>query len=167
MTFNLLGFKVLLCEDQTGSEMKKTLECISTLNLHELQQINVQEWSDEKHEFTDLNVEEPLQHNHALVCYIHSHTDKGGVKGTGGQILSIEDITTPFNVENCPVLKNKPKVFLLELGLKDEDLPEEHSMEEDFLIAIGNKEERRSHGDVNGHFFTQSVVRQLQDGMFR
>ena len=148
--------------------MKKTLECISTLNLHELQQINVQEWSDENDEFTVLNVEEPLQHNHALVCYINSFTAKGGVRGTDGQILSIEDITTPFNVENCPVLENKPKVFLLELGLKEEDLPEEHSMEEDFLIAVGNKEGYATYGDITaGSLFTRSVVRHLQDGELR
>ena len=79
----------------------------------------------------------------------------------------VADITTPFNVENCPVLENKPKVFLLNSGLEEEDLPGEHSMEEDFLIAIANKKEYDVHRDANGCFFTQSVVRQLWDGLIR
>ena len=147
--------------------MKKTLECISSVNITELQQFNVQEWSRKDMKFTDLDVENPLQHTDAFVCYINSHGAKGGVKGTDKETLSIEDITTPFNVENCPDLENKPKVFLLEVGLKEEDLPEEESMEGDFLVAIGNKEGYDAWTDAHGGFFTQSVCKHLQDGWLR
>ena len=147
--------------------MKKTLECISSVNITELQQFNVQEWSREDMKFTDLHVENPLQHTDAFVCYINSVGAKGGVEGTDREILSIEDITTPFNVENCPDLENKPKVFLLEVGLEEEDLPEEESMEGDFLVAIGNKEAYTAWADVNGGYFTQSVCRHLDEGYVR
>ena len=147
--------------------MKTALECISTLNITELQQLNVQEYSREDWKFTDLHVEKPLQHTDAFVCYINSYGAKGGIYGTDGQIVSIEDMTSPFTVKNCPVLKNKPKVFLLEAGLEEEDLPEEHSMEEDFLIAIANKMGYGAYADVNGSYFTQSVGRHLLDGLER
>ena len=165
--FNVGGFRVLMGADLTGSQMKTALECISSLNITELQQLRVQEWTEEDRKWTDLHVEEPLQHTDAFVCYINSDGDQGGVLGTDRKILSIEDMTSPFTVEKCPVLENKPKVFLLEAGLEEEDLPEEHSMEEDFLVAIANKESYYAWSDVNGSFFTQSVYRHLHEGIIR
>ena len=79
----------------------------------------------------------------AFVSIIMSHGGVGdAVYGVDGGSLTIRDLMKPFNEANCPTLKNKPKVFIIQAcrggGF---DHPEEEAYygicptEADFLLA--------------------------------
>ncbi|XP_078120751.1 caspase-8-like [Sander vitreus] len=175
--FSWLGFRVLMCKDQTKDQMDRALKSFaSQSNLAQLQEFNVTEWSGSR--FTD--VQEAPKHGDAFICCILSHGRKGEVLGIDLQPLSIKQITRTFKATNQSTLTGKPKVFLiqacqgaqkqrgvLEAGLQTDDsshspfIPEEA----DVLVAIATVEDHQSFRHItNGSWFIQSVCQQLKEG---
>lgn len=51
----------------------------------------------------------------AFVCIIMSHGTCGDkIKGVNGRTIGIDDLMSEFNIERCPSLANKPKLFLVQ-----------------------------------------------------
>ncbi|KAM4604909.1 caspase-8-like [Polymixia lowei] len=180
--FSWLGFRVVMCKDQTSTQMDQLLKLFASLrDFPQLQQSNVMEWSGS--EFTELK--EVPEHGDAFVCCVLSHGDKGSVSGTDSNLLSINKMTSAFNGSSCPVLISKPKVFfiqacqgkekqqgkLVECSAPQLDCDESPDpivyipVEADFLVATSTVEDYVSYRDsVNGSWFIQSLCQQLKEG---
>lgn len=182
--FSWLGFKVLMCKDQTMDQMDKALKFFASLkDLPEQQKCNVKEWSGR--EFTDLK-EQP-QHGDAFVCCLLSHGLSGVVKGIDRLSLPIDEITSHFNGDNCPALISKPKVFFIQAcqgekkqhGLAadcaEADLQADTGpvqvfipVEADFLVAISTVDNYVSfRHPKDGSWFIQSLCQELKEGCQR
>ncbi|XP_071399068.1 caspase-8-like [Centroberyx affinis] len=178
--FSWLGFRVLMCKDQTKDQMDRALKSFASLS--DISQLNVKEWSDSG--FTDLK-KPPPQHGDAFICCIMSHGNTGGVsgvdKGLDGALLPINEITSTFNGANCTTLINKPKVFFIQAcqgsniqpRVVASDLEPGASsgpivyipMDADFLVAISTVEGYKSYRDkTKGSWFMQSLCQQLRNG---
>ncbi|XP_034744705.1 caspase-8-like [Etheostoma cragini] len=175
--FSWLGFRVLMCKDQTKNQMDRALKCFaSQSNLAELQGFNVTEWSGSS--FTDL--QEDPKHGDAFICCILSHGMNGEVLGIDEQPLSIKQITRTFKASDQSTLTGKPKVFLIQAcqglqiqhGVLEKDLltdDDSHSPfipeEADVLVAIATVEDHKAfRHKINGSWFIQSVCQQLKEG---
>lgn len=174
--FSWLGFRVLMCEDQTMDQMDRTLKCFaSQSDLSQLQEFNVKEWSGS--EFAAL--QEAPKHGDAFICCILSHGVKGAVVGIDRQPLSIKQITRTFKATAQSTLTGKPKVFLIQacqgrqtqrgVLLKDLQADDSHSPfipeEADVLVAVATVEDHLSIRHIrDGSWFVQSVCRQLMEG---
>ncbi|XP_028283316.1 uncharacterized protein LOC114449694 [Parambassis ranga] len=174
--FSWLGFRVLLCKDQTKDQMEEKLTFFASLNdLSQLQQEDIQEWSGKR--FTHLLPEDP-EHGDAFVCCILSHGEKGVVLGTDRKPLSIKHITRLFKATSQSALTGKPKVFLIQAcqgnkaqhGVLLED-PEVDSSgpvyipeEADVLVAMATVEDCVAFRSVEeGAWFIQSACQQLRE----
>lgn len=172
--FSWLGFRVLMCKDQTKDQMDRALKCFaSQSDVSQLQEFKVKEWSGNR--FTDL--QEAPKHGDAFICCILSHGDKGVVFGIDNQPLSIKQITRTFKATEQSTLKGKPKVFLIQacqghliqrgVLLKDLEADDTHSTvipeEADFLVAIATVEDHRAFRHrTDGSWFVQSLCQQLE-----
>ncbi|XP_042353590.1 caspase-8-like [Plectropomus leopardus] len=172
--FSWLGFRVLMCKDQTGDQMDRALKCFASLSdLSQLQEFDVQEWSGSR--FAPL--QDAPKHGDAFICCILSHGKKGVVQGTDWEPLAIEQITRTFKAH--PSLTAKPKVFLIQAcqgdriqrgvlldGLETDDSPSVSIPQEaDVLVAVATVEEYRAFRDPkNGTWFIQSLCQQLKEG---
>lgn len=174
--FSWLGFRVLLCKDQTKDQMEETLRFFASLNdLAQLQQFYMEEWSENR--FTNLQ-HGHAEHGDAFVCCILSHGKKGVVLGTDQKPLSIKHITTLFKATSQSALTSKPKVFLIQAcqgsqiqrGVSLED-PEVDSSgpvyipeEADVLVAMATVEDCVAFRSVEeGTWFIQSACQQLRE----
>uniref|UniRef100_A0A667YV67 Caspase 20, apoptosis-related cysteine peptidase n=1 Tax=Myripristis murdjan TaxID=586833 RepID=A0A667YV67_9TELE len=169
--FSWLGFRVLMCKDQTKDQMDQVLRWFAKLS-DDSQLKNVQEWSGTA--FREL--QELPQHGDAFVCCILSHGDTGTVTGTDGIPLPITDITSTFNGNNCALLVDKPKVFFIQAcqgrqkhqGVLVTDLADDLvsiPLEADFLVAIATVEKYPAMRHVvDGSWFIQALCRQLKEG---
>lgn len=174
--FSWLGFRTLMCKDQTKEQMDRALKCFASLSdLTQLQEFNVKEWCGCG--FTDL--QEAPKHGDAFICCILSHGQKGVVLGTDWQPLSIKQIIRNFKATDQSALTGKPKVFLiqacqgdrLQRGVLSEDLQADdfHSIfipeEADVLVAVATVEDHVSlRHKIDGSWFIQSVCQQLKEG---
>ncbi|XP_030259609.1 caspase-3-like isoform X2 [Sparus aurata] len=160
--FSWLGFRVLMCKDQTRDQMDQALKCFASLSdLSQLQQFSVQEWSGNR--FTDL--QEAPKHGDAFICSILSHGEGSGVIGIDGNYLSIKDITGTFKVTDHSTLTGKPKVFLIQgFGGIGGDCSS-YLPDTDFLVAHSGQPSYRN--TTSGTWFIQSVCRQLREGCSR
>ncbi|MCJ8740478.1 hypothetical protein PDJAM_G00059420 [Pangasius djambal] len=84
--FEWLGFTVEVQRNQTAEQMKTILKT----------------WGEKNHK------------GDCFVCCILSHGSTDGVYGTDYQIVSREDIFSPFYGNPCWSLINKPKVFFIQ-----------------------------------------------------
>ncbi|KAM9844904.1 caspase-8-like [Aulostomus maculatus] len=175
--FSWLGFRVLMCKDQTQDQMERALRCFSSLrDLPQLQEFNVQEFLG--CEFADLQV--APNHGDAFVCCILSHGGKGLVYGVDFKPLPIKQITRAFR--DCSPLVDKPKVFLIQAcqgahthrGALLPDLQADDSSlffipeEADVLVAVATVEDYKAmRHTIDGSWFVQSVCEQLRDGCLR
>ena len=50
----------------------------------------------------------------SLVVFILSHGDEKGVCGLDDDIVKYNDICSVFDGKNCPILKEKPKMFFIQ-----------------------------------------------------
>ncbi|XP_043989171.1 caspase-8-like isoform X1 [Gambusia affinis] len=174
--FSWLGFKVLMCKDQTRDQMERTLEVVASLRDEEKQlqllELGVQEWR-----VGCLSApQQPVGHGDAFVCCILSHGSLGKVYGVDSQPLAIKEIKRHFVATKLPALTGKPKVFLIQacqheknvqqgVLLKDveEDSAPSIPEESDFLVAISTVEDYVSfRHPIDGSWFIQSVCKQLK-----
>ncbi|XP_054889764.1 caspase-8-like [Poeciliopsis prolifica] len=176
--FRWLGFKVLMCNDQTGDQMEQTLKVVASPHNEEMQlqlpELGVQEWCD-----GCLSApQQPVRHGDAFVCCILSHGSLGKVFGVDSQPLVIKEIKRLFVASKLPVLAGKPKVFLIQACQNEKPLAiqrgvllkevEEDSAtsipeEADFLVAVSTVEDYVSFRDPTcGSWFIQSVCDQLE-----
>uniref|UniRef100_A0A1A8M6G1 Caspase 20, apoptosis-related cysteine peptidase n=1 Tax=Nothobranchius pienaari TaxID=704102 RepID=A0A1A8M6G1_9TELE len=151
--FHWLGFRVLMCKDQTREQMIHTVEGLASLSDgNQLQGLSVQEWNGSR--FTA--PQQALQHGDAFFCCILSHGEKGAV---------------------WEARYGKPKVFLIQacqgrqkqrgVMLKDVEtdggspsIPEEA----DVLVAVATVEDHQAfRHPINGSWFVQSVCQQLRE----
>ncbi len=175
--FSWLGFRVLMCKDQTKDQMDRALKCFASLSdLSQLQEFNVQEWSDSRF----MNLQEAPKHGDAFICCILSHGNKGVVLGCDGESLSIKQITRTFKASDQSPLTGKPKVFLIQacqghliqpgVLLKDnlqadDSQPLSIPEEADVLVAMATVEDYAAlRNTVDGTWFIQSVCQQLKEG---
>ncbi|XP_033971578.1 caspase-8-like [Trematomus bernacchii] len=185
--FTWLGFRVLMCKDQTKDQMERALKCFaSQRGLSQLQEFKVQEWTGSG--FTDL-LEAP-QHGDAFICCLLSHGNKGVVLGTDWKPLPIKQITRTFMATPESPLTAKPKVFLIQacqggqvhpmVESKDQaggscstqqaDSSDSTSIpqEADFLVHCSTVEDYKSlRNPTEGSWFIQSVCEQLEEGCQR
>ncbi|XP_056452686.1 caspase-8-like [Gadus chalcogrammus] len=177
--FSWLGFKVLMCKDQTASDMAQVTKLLADPeDLAALKKCKLEEWSDGG--FTSLRG--LPQHGDAFVCCVLSHGKENAISGVDFKQLAISDITSAFNGKHCPALLGKPKVFFIQacqghnlqpgLAVDDyiypmpikEDSPN-HPMEADFLVSkatVGKYQALRDR--ITGSIFIQSLCEQLRKG---
>lgn len=174
--FHWLGFRVLVCKDQTKDQMDRALNCFASLHdLPQLQDLRVKEWCGSG--FIDLQASPA--HGDAFICCILSHGKKGVVLGTDGEPLCVKQMIGTFKANNQSALTGKPKVFLIQacqgpqkqqgMLLKDLQSDDCHSpfipVEADFLVAFSTVEDHVSYrSTINGSWFIQSVCQQLKEG---
>ncbi|XP_062336943.1 caspase-8-like [Osmerus eperlanus] len=188
--FSWLGFRVVLCQDQTKIQMADVLRHFASLNLAELQKCKVKEWSGSQ--FTE--IKNPIMHGDALICCALSHGERGGICGIDDTVLSIDEMSSTFIGSKCPALSGKPKVFILQAcqgskvqsGVQVDSAEKEEEMETDtvpgstsqqpyyipeeadFLKAFSTVETYVSFRDgVEGSWFIQSLCKQLEIGCTR
>ncbi|MEQ2169333.1 hypothetical protein GOODEAATRI_024149 [Goodea atripinnis] len=171
--FSWLGFRVLMCKDQTRDQMKETLQCFASLPGDvQLQSLSLQEWSGSC--FTA--PQQILEHGDAFVCCILSHGSLGAVLGIDSQPLFIKDITRYFKATKESPLTGKPKMFLIQacqgtkiqqgVLLKDveEDSLTSIPEEADVLVALATVEDHAAlRHRIEGSWFVQSVCEQLKE----
>jgi len=75
-----------------------------------------------------------------FVCVIQSYGSKDGIYGKNDEVVNFEAITSPFICSQCPSLKGKPKIFLIEAFQRGDKVPDSDPSsrptvsEGDFLI---------------------------------
>ncbi|XP_068190185.1 caspase-3-like [Antennarius striatus] len=178
VAYSRLGFRVLLCQDQTRDQMTRVLNFFATLgDLSELQELRLQEWSGTK--FAAL--QGPPSHGDAFFCSVLSHGAQGGVYGVDGQLLSVKDMLGTFRATPCSPLRGKPKCFLIQAcrgKLLQRGTPQHLQMdgcepltlpqEADFLVVFATVDGYASIRSVrHGSWFIQSLCRQLEDGCLK
>uniref|UniRef100_A0A146MYF7 Caspase-8 n=1 Tax=Fundulus heteroclitus TaxID=8078 RepID=A0A146MYF7_FUNHE len=169
--FSWLGFRVLMCKDQTRDQMKHTLESFASLrDAVQLQESSLQEWFG----CSFIAPQQLLKHGDAFVCCILSHGARGVVLGIDSEPLAIKEITRYFNATDQSALTGKPKVFLIQAcqGLKIQrgvllqDVEEDSlsiPVETDVLVAVATVEDHRAfRHTIEGSWFVQSVCEQLE-----
>lgn len=175
--FSLLGFRVLMCKDQTKDQMDQTLTCFASLSdPSQLHQLDIKEWSNGG--FTGL--QGSPEHGDAFICCILSHGNKGVVLGIDREALSIKQITRTFKDQSA--LTGKPKVFLIQacqgkpiqrgVLLRDLEADDSQSLyipeEADVLVAIATVEDHAAlRNTKDGSWFIQSLCEQLKEGCAR
>ncbi|CAL8322508.1 unnamed protein product [Arctogadus glacialis] len=182
--FSWLGFQVLMCKDQTASDMAQVTKLLAALkDLAGLQKCKLEEWSDSDGRFTPLRVRP--KHGDAFVCCVLSHGEENTISGVDFEPLAISDITSAFNGEHCPALLGKPKVFFIQacqghslqpgLAVDDglyqmpikEDSPN-HPIEADFLVSKATVGKWQAIRDPkHGSLFIQSLCDELRNGCNR
>uniref|UniRef100_A0A8C7XHR0 Caspase 20, apoptosis-related cysteine peptidase n=1 Tax=Oryzias sinensis TaxID=183150 RepID=A0A8C7XHR0_9TELE len=173
--FSWLGFRVLMCKDQTSDQMKRTLECLSLLSSStDLLKLQAQEWSESRY----AGPQQALQHGDAFVCCILSHGQKGVVLGIDQMPVPIKHITRIFKASEQSALTGKPKMFLIQacqggqihkgVALTDveaddcstQTIPEEA----DILVALATVEDYPAYRHISeGSWFVQSLCQQLKE----
>ena len=108
-----------------------------------------------------------------FVCVILCHGSKDGIYGTDDELIKVEAITSLFRRDECPSLKGKPKIFLIQACLdsqqdtvhieSDSDpIPFSSSYlpaDADFLICFASAHGHQSYRQsLLGSWFISSVV---------
>ncbi|XP_023795351.1 caspase-2 isoform X2 [Cyanistes caeruleus] len=94
MLFKHLGYQVTVFCDQTAQEMQNSLERFSKLREHQ-----------------DVD---------SCIIALASHGVEGGVYGSDGKLLELQEVFRLFDNANCPNLQNKPKMFFIQACRGDE-----------------------------------------------
>ncbi|CAG5896285.1 unnamed protein product [Menidia menidia] len=175
VVFSWLGFRVLMCKDQTKDQMEETLAGFASLtDFLQPHEQSLQEWSGGA--FTA--PQQLLEHGDAFICCVLSHGRKGVVLGVDMKPLEIKQITRTFKGSDQSCLTGKPKVFLIQAcqggqiqpGVLLANLEPDNSgsqsnpVEGDVLVAIATVEDYVSFRHrTNGSWFVQSVCQQLKE----
>ncbi|KAM9811028.1 caspase-8-like [Neosynchiropus ocellatus] len=176
--FSMLGFHVLMYEDQTMEQMRQRLRSFGSLSDHTQLQ-GMKEFT--RGRFTEL--QEVPQHGDAFFCCILTHGLKGVVLGVDRKALSVKEITAPFR--STHQLTGRPKVFLIqacqggqeqqgvlvpemEADLEEDGHQASIPAEADVLVAMATVEDYVSlRHPVNGSWFIQTLCQELRIGCQR
>jgi len=80
-------------------------------------------------------LEKPLSSYYGLLVFIMTHGGEGGTLfGSDGKHITIEEIASLFNAENCRELIDKPKIFVIQACRGDRD---EHGATRDSNNSVG------------------------------
>lgn len=176
--FSWLGFRVLLCKDQTQDQMVQTLAFFASLrDGAQLPELGVEEWSGAGFAAP----QQVVGHGDAFLCCILSHGEKGAVLGTDSKPLAIKQITRTFRATEQSALTGKPKVFLIQAcqggqtqrGVVMKDLEVDGDFlsvpeEADVLVAVATVEDHAAfRHPTHGSWFVQSVCQQLKERCLR
>ncbi|KAM9789865.1 caspase-3-like [Neosynchiropus ocellatus] len=176
--FSSLGFRVLMCEDQTTEQMDRCLKAFSSLrDPAQVHRLDLMEFCGGG--FTAL--QDVPKHGDAFFCCILSHGEKGVVLGVDSKPLSIKEITKTFKSSDHSELTGKPKVFLIQAcqgrlkqrGVLLPDLLEDNCEtsipeEADFLVAMATVEDYAAlRHRVEGSWFIQTLCQELMAGSRR
>ncbi|KAK2911147.1 hypothetical protein Q8A67_003280 [Cirrhinus molitorella] len=155
--FKYLGFLVEVEKDKTANQIKELMT----------------EYSKYDH------------HGDCFVCCVMSHGNETGVEGCDEHVCPLDDITSPFDGDNCHSLVGKPKVFIIQAcrGTKTQsklmttdsasathnqtsaDASYSIPKDSDFLIALATVEGYFSvRNPVSGSWFIQSLCKHLKKG---
>lgn len=124
------------------------------------------------------------RHRDCFVCCVMSHGNETGVVGCDKKICPLNDITSPFDGDNCPALIGKPKVFFIQAcrgremqskvvvtdgpgASRNQKSGKLYSIakDSDFLIALSTVEGYVSLRDeYSGSWFIQSLCEHLKEG---
>ncbi|XP_061588993.1 caspase-8-like [Cololabis saira] len=171
--FSWLGFRVLMCRDQTRDQMDDTLTWLASLDVR-VQPPRIQEW----HHGSFAGLQQDVRHGDAFICCVLSHGSKGVVVGVDGESLSIKEVTRRFRAGEQSALTNKPKVFIIQAcqgpgiqrgvlrsGLEADDAGSLSTPEEaDVLVAMATVEDHKAiRHTTQGSWFIQSVCQQLTE----
>ncbi|XP_043095770.1 caspase-22 [Puntigrus tetrazona] len=127
---------------------------------------------------------EDARHGDCFVCCIMSHGNEAGLMGCDDQICPLNDITSPFDGDNCPALVGKPKVFIIQAcrghkmqtkvvvkdgagvsHMKKSGKVYSIAKDSDFLIALSTVEGYVSlRSEYSGSWFIQSFCKHLKEG---
>ena len=121
-----------------------------------------------------------------FVCCVLSRWENGGVFGCDNVFLPIKDMLALFEVNNCPALSRKPKLFFIQAcqenagdigtdiskeGVPGSDIAttvqKEFTMsaEADFLLSVATVDMFHSfRHPAAGSWFIQSLCSQLREG---
>ncbi|XP_054623898.1 caspase-8-like [Dunckerocampus dactyliophorus] len=172
--FGWLGFRVLMCKNQTKQQMEDTLEIFSSLSdAAKLQDLNAKEFCGSG--FTDLR--DAPEHGDVFVCCVLSHGAKGVVLGVDFQSVPIKQMTRTFKASDQSPLTGRPKVFviqacqgvLMQRGVLLPELQTDDCLfipeEADILIAVATVEDCKAmRHKKHGSWFIQSVCKHLKEG---
>lgn len=151
--FGFLGFLVEVEKDKTADQIKALMA----------------KYSNHAH------------HGDCFVCCMMSHGNETGVEGCDKKTCPLNDITSPFDGDNCPALIGKPKVFFVQAcrgremqskvvvtdgdGASPGNVSYSFAKDSDFLIAQSTVEGYFSIRDPSsGSWFIQSLCKHLKDG---
>lgn len=158
--FENLGFLVEIKKDKKASEIKELMIIYS----------------------------EDGRHADCFVCCVLSHGDETGVEGSDQRICPLNDIISPFDGDNCPLLIGKPKVFFIQAcrgheiqskvlvadGSVSSRIPKSGNLsytiakDSDFLIAMSTVQGYVSlRNPSSGSLFIQSLCKHLEEGSKR
>lgn len=121
--------------------------------------------SDQMHRQFQLLQNHDYTNNYCLFIFILSHGHLEGVYGTDGGDIAIEHIQRMFSTANCPSLKDKPKVFVIQCCRLPVNLEscEPIVIEEDMLLAYPCQPHCEAYRyPQSGSPFIQSVMEQIQ-----
>ncbi|XP_059389990.1 caspase-8-like [Carassius carassius] len=102
-----------------------------------------------------------------FVCCVLSHGSNGGVCGTDGSCVSVNEIRRPFTGVNCQRLAGKPKLFFIQACRYGGSYQEsyggsEMEVDTDFLIARATTDGHMSFRKKDGTLFIQSLCQNLE-----
>ncbi|XP_026170395.1 caspase-8 [Mastacembelus armatus] len=140
-----------------------------------------------RHELHKLSCGEFSRHDALVVCVL-SHGEKGCVFGIDGNMVSLQQLTSPFTSDNVRTLAGKPKLFFIQACQgknfqkpcpqsrsfsEENDKKKSHILEHDggetipsdadFLLGMATVSECRSFRNVTtGSIYIQELCRQLK-----
>ncbi|MED6290266.1 hypothetical protein CHARACLAT_011372 [Characodon lateralis] len=142
--FSWLGFRVLMCKDQTRDQMKETLQCFASLpDDVQLQGLSLQEWSGSCFTAPQQIIE------HDISRYFKA-TKESPLTGKPKMFL----------IQACQGREIQQKVSLKVVEEDSLTIPEEA----DVLVALATVEDHQSfRNPIEGSWFVQSVCEQLKE----
>lgn len=126
-------------------------------------------------QFEDLTTEEirgklravgDYGNNYRCIIFIFlAHGYQGGIYGVSGRELSFHEIQTCLSAENCPAIKNLPKILIFESCRLKQGLSNfAINAEDHFLIAFSTGKGLKSYRDPqSGTFYIKTLLSTIRD----
>ena len=107
--------------------------------------------------------EKDFSSDECFVCVIVSDGSKDGIYGTDNKVIKLNDITKLFGHAECPSLRGKPKIFLIEVCQESQtdkgpdSAPHPVISEDDFLICYASASARGLRSEKPIYFLGQKL----------
>lgn len=98
----------------TTDDIKTVVKCLTTEECKDALETVTK--NEEGQKIAAKILENPLSSDYSgLMVFIMTHGDEGGqLYGSDGETVVTKNIATLFNASNCPVLLEKPKIFVIQ-----------------------------------------------------